>query len=348
MKYLKMVVVVFVALLTQNLYAQQLGKFEPKVNKYGLGKLKGASKKVFIAKFNINYEVYKSSQDFQAGGSTWGGGIRGSAKASLAVGLKGIQESDLIEKTDLLYNEFVASLEAEGLQVVTAEEAGKVGAYEDWEMLKGGTVNKSQYPGVLTIRPNDYGYFVKRVSKKGKEKTGFVNNYAALSKDLGDAIIIDVDLSVMFSEAGKEYLKLGNSAKTKIKTNLRIVDNYVITAPKKSIIAGSNSAVNVMSKVAFYYGKVGLGSTTVYEGILKSPFEIDGLIPEEKIVAIAMTNTDMTGTNFGLVHVYSADASEDTKMKMFEVDSKAYSEGTYKAASHFIANQTKGFLEILK
>ena len=87
----------------------------------------------------------------------------------------------------------------------------------------------------------------------------------------------------MFSEAGKEYFKFGNSAKTKVKTNLRVVDNYVITAPKKSIIAGSNSVQNVMSKVAFYYGKVGLGSATAYEGFLKSSFEIDGLIPEEKI-----------------------------------------------------------------
>ena len=151
MKFINLLLSTLIILFVQNIDAQTLDSFEPKINKYGLGKLKKASNKVFIAKFNINYEMYKSSQDFQAGGSTWGGGVRGSAKASLAVGLKGIQEADLIEKTDLLYKEFVALLEAEGLDVITASEAEKVPAYEGWEQLQGGTVNKSQYPGVLTI-----------------------------------------------------------------------------------------------------------------------------------------------------------------------------------------------------
>ena len=68
----------------------------------------------------------------------------------------------------------------------------------------------------------------------------------------------------------------------------------------------------------------------------------------EKIVALAITKSDTQGVDFGLVRVYSADASEDTEIKMFEVDSKMYSKGTYLATSKFIQNHTLGFFDNLK
>jgi len=343
------IIILFLSLCsTTGLYAQQLGSFEPKSNKHGLGKLKKVKKKIYIAKFNVNYEVFKSSKDYSAGGSTFGGGVRGSAEASAAVGLKGISESDLQEKTDQLYQEYIAMLKNAGFEIISADEAGKTEAYENWDRLSGGSVNKSQLPGVLTVRPSGYDYFVKRVSKKGKEKTGLIANYPALSKDMNNAIIGEVDLTVMFSENGKQYFKAGGFAKVKIKTNLRVIDNYTITAPKKSIMKGGGiETINVTSRVAFYSGKIGLASLSGYDGILKKPLEIENVIPEEKIVAMSVAKSDAMGTDWGVIRVYSAEASETSKMQLFDIDSKLYSESAYQAVKKIVDTHTKGFLESL-
>jgi len=284
----RIILVLIISFFGQTLVAQQFGQFESKINKAGLGKLKNSKKSVYIAKFNINYEVYKSSSDFSHGGATFGGGVRGDASAKAAVGLQGIQEDDIQANTDLLYKEYIDELQAAGLDIITAGEAGNTAAYEGWELKQGGTINKSQYPGVLTARPTGFEYFVKRVTKKGKEKTGFVQNYGALSKELGNAIIAEIDLIVMFSENGKQYFNIGGVAKTKIKTNLRLVDSYTITAPKKTIMKGGGVSTQlVQSKVGFYSGKVGMASTTTFIGTLKKPYEINDVIPEEKIKAVS-------------------------------------------------------------
>jgi len=53
-----------ILLFSLGLVAQTLGEFKPSDTSYGLGKLKKAPKIVYIAKFDINYEVYKTAQDF--------------------------------------------------------------------------------------------------------------------------------------------------------------------------------------------------------------------------------------------------------------------------------------------
>ena len=45
-------------------YAQTLGEFKPKDQAYGLNKLKGKTKKVYIASFSVNYQIYNEMQDF--------------------------------------------------------------------------------------------------------------------------------------------------------------------------------------------------------------------------------------------------------------------------------------------
>ncbi|MEM9819626.1 MAG: hypothetical protein AAF985_01085 [Bacteroidota bacterium] len=347
MKYLIMSLLLVLCCMTVA-PAQQLGKFEPKVKKYGLGKLKKAKDKVYIARFNINFEVHKASQEFKQGSKMFGGGVRGDAEAKAAVALKGINEADLQAKTDQLYEEFIAELKAAGLQIIGADEAAQTKTYSKWERKSGGQINKSQYPGVLTVRPTGYDYFVKRVNKKGKEKTGFVKNYPALSKQLGDAIIADVDLTIMFSEDGKKYFKAGGFAKVKIKTNLRLIDNYTITAPKKGIFKGAVQTVPVRSNVAFYFGKVGMGSTTAYEGILKKPLNIENIIANEKIVASAVAKSDTWGTDYGVIRVYRAENVESVQYKLIDVDSEIYSQGAYTACKTMLDTHTKGFLEKLK
>ncbi len=136
--------------------AQTLGEFNPNTKKYGMGKLKKNHTRVYIAKFNINYELFKSSKTYKAGGQMMGGGVRGDAEAEVAVGLQGIEEADLIATSTQLYQGFVAQLEAAGYSIVSAKEAAKTKAYESWMLKSGGQVNRSQYPGVATVSPEGY------------------------------------------------------------------------------------------------------------------------------------------------------------------------------------------------
>ncbi len=342
----KQLLLVAVLLFTSwGIKAQTLGEFKPTDSSNGLGKLKKAPKKVYIAKFDVNYEVYKTSQDFKQGGSMLGGGVKGNATAKAAVGLSGIQNEDLLRITDELYTDFTGMLEAKGITIISAEEAGKVKAYEDWELIKGGEINKSQLPGILTVSPTNYGFYVKKVNKKGAHKTGFINNYPALSKDLGDVIIAEISLTVMFTKEGNNILP-SNQAKVKIMTDFRLVDNYVVTSiNEKSAFKGANTSDNVQSGVAFYHGKVGLGSTTVYSGLLKKPLPIEGVIKDDKIVSITKQASSTTATSFGAMSMYSAENREGVETSVIEVDSKQYSNGALLACKQMLDYHTKNFLE---
>ncbi|MEQ8301840.1 MAG: hypothetical protein RIB47_00520 [Cyclobacteriaceae bacterium] len=327
------------------LVAQTLGEFKPSDSSNGLGKLKKAEKKVYIARFDVNYEVFKTAQDFKQGGSMLGGGAKGSATSKVAVGLSGIQNQDLIEITDELYSDFTSMLKEKGITMIGAEEAGQTKAYEDWELIKGGQINKSQLPGILTVSPTGYSFYVQKVDKKGKQKTGLINNYPALSKDLGDAIIAEISLTVMFTDEGSNIMP-SNQAKVKIKTDFRLVDEYVVSAIKENaMLKGAETFDNIHSGVAFFHGKVGLGSTTVYNGLLKKPLQIEGVIKDDKIVAVTKQASSTTATSIGVMSFYSAENREGSETSAIEVDSKQYSSGALMACKKMVEFHTKAFLE---
>ena len=334
-----------ILLFSLGLAAQTLGEFKPSDNSFGLGKLKKAPKRIYISKFDVNYEVYKTAQDFKQGGSMLGGGVRGDATSKLAVGLLGVQHEDLIRVTDELYSDFKGMLESKGITIISAEQAGSAKAYEDWELIKGGEINKSQLPGILTVSPTGYSYYVKRVNKKGEQKTGLINNYAALSRDLDDAIIADVSLTVMFTRDGNNVIDL-NQAKVKVNTDFRLIDTYTVTAIKeKAIMKGANSYDVVQSSVAFYHGKVGLGSTTTYSGSMKKPLQIEGVIKEDKIVSVTKQASSTTAVSNGVMSFYTADNREGSETSAIEVDSKLYASGALMACKQMIEYHTKNFLE---
>ncbi len=182
--------------------AQTLSEFKPADASYGESKAKKA-KRIFISSFFVNYQIYNEKQKTKAGGSTFGGGMRGDAKAEASVGLDGLSEADVQSITDKLYQDFLSKIKNLGYTLITVDEAAKTKTYEDYELLKGGKVNLSQLPGCMATAPNGYDFFVKKVTKSGKTKSGgFMGNaqflYPALSSQLDDAIIASVDLTVLF------------------------------------------------------------------------------------------------------------------------------------------------------
>lgn len=348
-KLLMMLVFAF-SLKTQ---AQTLGEFKPKDVKYGLGKAKDATK-IYISNFTVNYQIYNEKQKFKQGGSMFGGGYRGDAKAEASIGLTGISEADVQQITDKLYQDFITQIKAKNLQIITAEEAGKTDTYSDYVKVQGGKVNLAQLPGTMTSSPTGYEWYVKKVKSDGKTKSGgFLGQvsflYPKLSKDLDNAIIADVNIYVLFVEDKNAFQ--GNGANVKIKTNLRIADaEAIVMSDNDSFIRlkGQNSVSAINSTVNFAHGKMGAGATTSYSGQLAKPIEIKGVVEDTKVSSFARGGADAIGMSNIYITYFSAEDRSASNSKIISVDNKKYVDGVYAAAKEFLDYHTAAFLNNLK
>jgi hypothetical protein len=337
----------FFLLASSSMMAQTLSEFKPKDDAYGINKARNA-KRIYIAGFEVNYQIYNEKQDYKQGGSMMGGGMRGDAMAEVSVGLEGLDEKTVQEITDKLYKEYMAKIQAKGLTVITADEAGKIDTYSDYERIQGGKVSLAQIPGVMTSTPTGFEYFVKGTKKDGKEKTGgFLGNQAMmfpkLSKELDDAIIGNVDITVLFIQDGNGFT--GSGAKVKVKTSLRVIatEGLTMASDAKIKMKGQNTVTTVTSTVGFYHGKMGAGATTAYVGSLGKPLFISGVLDEQKIVS-ASTGGMTAGTTTMYGTFYSARNGNNKNAKVVQVDAAKYSEGVYAATSKFLAHHTDAFL----
>ena len=333
--------------------AQTLGEFKPKETKFGLGKAKDATK-IYISNFAINYQIYNEKQKFKQGGRMLGGGYRGDAKAEASVGLTGLSENDVQQITDKLYNDFLSQIKAKGLQIVSADEAGKTEVYEEYVKMQGGKVSLAQFPGTMTTAPTGYEWFVKKLKQDGKTKSGgFLGNasflYPKLSKALGDAVIADVNIYVMFVEDKTAFQ--GGGASIKIKTNLRIADTEAIVMSDNDSfvrLKGQNSVTAINSTVNFAYGKMGLGATTSYSGQLSKPLEINDVIEDTKVTSFARGGADFVGTSNLYVTYFTPEDRTSETAKIIKVDNKKYIEGVYAGAKKFLDFHAEAFFSALK
>lgn len=352
---MKSTVALFVTLflLSSGVYAQTLGEFKPKDQAFGMGKLKKVDKKIYIAGFEVNYQIYNEKENFKQGGYVMGGGQRGDALTSISVGLDGLDEQTVQSITDKLYTDYITQLKESGFTIINADEAGKTETYSDFVRVQGGRISLAQIPGTLNSTPTGYEYYVKKVGKDGKEKTGgFLGNQAMmfpkLSKDLDDAIIGNVDITVLFVQ-DKEAFQ-GQGAKLKVKTDLRIVstEGIVMTKDAKVKLKGQNTVTMVSSTVAFYHGKMGAGATTTYSGTLAKPLGIDGVVDETTLKSYAAGSTDMLGTKTMYATFYSVRDGNTSNSKVLTVDPVKYKEGVYAGASKFLNHHLTEFLKTFK
>lgn len=350
----KIVLLVSVFLITMVVESQNISKVKLSDKAYGMSKLKKSPKRVFINSFNINYEVYKEAIDVKTGYS----GRSGDATARAAVGLSGVLKEDVQAKTDLLYREFVADFKAKGFEIIEVEEASKIESFEGWQTSTGPFVIKSGIPGVLTSVPNGYSFLFKKKSKSGKVKKGAFGGSLKLpyiSKQLGDALVVDVNLYFMYSEEANPAFKLPSSiskmAKVKILTNLRLIDQYAVVAPKakKKIgvfgsigVKGATTIDYIRSSVNMTYSKIkiGAGAMANYAGGLKDAIEVEGVMKKEKIKAYQKQQT-FTPTSFNSYGGLNLQDQFSKNSTWITVDSKKYSEGLYNACSTFLKEHTK-------
>ena len=291
------------------------------ISAIGQKKFKNAAKKVYIAGFRVNYQLLFSQTETAAGGRELGGGYRGEAKAGLTLGVKGLETSDLMELTNDVYKNYIDELKKAGYELIAAEAASKTPEYEGYEMKSGGTINEAQFPGLLSVVPDNYNYMIKKTTSKGKEKNRF-NGYK-LSAQLGGALIANLNINVLFTEdaesgASKALSKtVGGVAKIVVRPNLRIASG----------LATYNQ---------FYFAEKPIKPLAYTKMEIKDDIEIPGVFEDKKYKAAESAQTDLWGSSYGTMRVFNASDSYISKTIPIECDPQLYKEGVKQAAKKYV------------
>ncbi len=323
--------------------AQTVGTVEFKDAGYGQKKFKKAAKRVYIAQFRVVYQLMIDWSETAKGGRTLGGGVRGNATSRLAIAVQGVEEDDLQEMTDKLYNDYVAKLQAGGYEVITADEAGKIDFYSEFERKSGGKLSQAQFPGYIMSVPAGYEYFVKRTDKKGRERKTFLDDSPKISVGLDGAVVAKVNYVVQFvkeaESAGSKMLgkTLGGIAKVVAETDYRL--------DKNGVAGGTTFNVDVASTSASYcYAtrKIAADAQATYR--LKKTVPIDGVFEKKKYKAVETAQSDIWGTDYGAIRVFSADNTFYENLQAIPVEKEKFKNGFLDAATKFMDATVKDFL----
>ncbi|MDW3192038.1 MAG: hypothetical protein R8G66_06730 [Cytophagales bacterium] len=172
-----------------------------------------APKKVFIKNFKIYYQMIAEAEKTSHGGRQFGGGsYTGDATARLAVGVEGVASADLQQLTNEIYSDYLNKLKARGLEVYNSKDYPNMEFFVEDQLLEGPRINQEQIKGSLMVVPEDFSYYVKKLTKKGKEKGSFMSNVGGplaqfnsaiyhtglpnVSKELDDVIVVDISINV--------------------------------------------------------------------------------------------------------------------------------------------------------
>lgn len=340
-----------ILLLVQNISAQELGEFKPKDDTFGLGKLKSKPKKIYISNFSINYQLFNEKEKTKKGGALFRDkGVRGDAKAELMVGLGSLSENDFQVITNTLYQDFVSQLKSKGFEIIAADVAGKTDTYKGWIKESGPKVEVSEMPGMITAYPENYTFYYEEKTKAGKF---FGDKFAAmdktpqtLSKEMDDAIVVDVDLYVFFMK--DLYAFQGNAANIKIKTQLSLVANEAVSTKsddKSLVFRKKVEYATGINSIQFVCGKYPIGGSaeSVYTGTLKKDLTINNVIEEKRMQSYAQGEVDFVGTDTYYGKLYSADGKSSSKTTIIPVDIKKYNEGVVKAGKEFLKYHLDAF-----
>jgi len=329
------------------LQAQTLGEFKPKDDGYKANKVSEGPKKLYIASFNINFEIYKEAVDKKEAGG-FGRTVKNAAKAKAAVGLSTLDKEAIQATADQLYKEFVADFKSKGYEIMSADDAGKSEVYKNWEKASGPAIAETDMTGIISVVPSGYTYYYKDRNAFSSKLAGFDKTAQNLSKDLDDALVADVSLLYVFSAVGNDW-NVGNQAKVKLFINNRLANSYTVSdensnAGITSLFDKSKQAVGLSSYVNFTRGKLKIGGSpeAQYLGSMKSDLEIEGVLEKEKVTAYS-TQTQATATLLNpIVYIRGDNYSETTKW--LEPDGKKYAEGMYLAGKKFLEYHTSNVL----
>lgn len=306
---------------------------------YGEKKFKKAPKKVYIANFQVYFHVVASATAKSTGGTTIGGGmIKGNTKTTMTVAVEGVDIPDFQKITDETYDRFVADLKAKGFEIMNTEEAAGIPFYEGWEMKDGGSVNYANVPGYVSVRPTGTKYLVKDESRKGREKSTFIDRTPRISKELEDAIVIEANFAFPFIEMQTNSSNMAGFSSVKAKTDFQM-----------GSAVGSDGFTNLLelTQVKFTSGS-GPGATAnaYLVSYLKKPVEISGVFKDEKFKEFSAAKVknlyNATPNYFGIVF---ADNRIDDVTNMAVCEQDKYVSATTKAINDYVDMALSSFYE---
>lgn len=226
MKHTALLLIAFVGLLTLEASAQLVPEKHYRVQKFNKGKQgRKSPKRVYIQSFRILFEVFEESTARTSGSKSSVGGattVTSGTSTRMGVQIKGVDISDFQKIVDDAYARFVKDLTDQGFEIIAPDEAGATDFLSGYIRKKGGEASLSQFDGHVMVTPTGYEYFVKRETKKGKEKGTFTDKTGKLSKELGDAFVADVNFVFPFVDLNKTESELLNVSAVKGKINYRL------------------------------------------------------------------------------------------------------------------------------
>jgi len=345
---MKKVFLVITLIFITNSFAQQVDEIKVKHEQFGLKKsAKKMPKKIFIQHFFVNYQMLFDQIEIAKGGREIGGGHRGDAKAQLVLGVQGVSEEDLQEVTDKLYKEYTNRLKAKGFEILTAQEASKSERFAGWELVKGGTPSKAQFPGYVSTAPNGFDFLVRKTTKKGKRKSkkNIFDNGAGVSKDLG-VTVARVHINVPFmkdgeSQGSKALTKsFGGVAKVVGKPEFGILKQTTIMT--KAFIGEKANFITTESNFVY---KKSLKYQASIKTIPKKKILIKDVFEKKKYKAVKSASQDLWGTGYGAVRVFNASDVVKKKMQAIPVDADKYKNGVLTAGKGFLNESLNEFLK---
>ena len=298
-------------------------------------------------------EVYREDVDYE-GEREFRGQGRAEAIARAALGLIGFDSELLQQKTDQLYNEFLNDLKANGFEILSRDVAKDTDYHRNSVPFNGPMVRESANPGLLEIIPTEFSGFTSQKNAEGKKsnKSGLfpglksaenlVKNTNMLSKQLDDAIVIDVNLALTWSEAGGSWLQGLGAANAQIKTNLALGEKGVAAPNENGKSKGKEDYFILPNDFVVAQGS-GLKKVT-WKGYLKKPIYISGVINDTKI---QVNNKGEVAQSFdvGNVKITKWTSSISENAKFVEVDGEKLASALYLSGKAFISDQLNYLFE---
>lgn len=305
---------------------QKVGKIDWKADGFTQKKFNNSEKKIFIQHFIVNYQTVMVSYAKARGGNSYSGAVAG-----LALGLDEVTDEQLQNMTNQYYNDFVAKLESSGFKIMTVDEVQQVAHFSDWGRIEGG--EPAQHPkatGYLTTIPAG---FTQLDGGAGAFNLGGHPE----SKQLGGAIVVRVYLTVPFAESQSINGGLvGGVAKITAKADLRV-------SPSESIPQQGDfkKPINLTSSITFGYKK-SLKWQALFDSKLKSDFEIEGVLDENK----KYKSTSVGTSGSGFTAKYNDSYSENAIL--IDCDAQKYEAGVNEAVSTYLTNTLDTFIGYYK
>lgn len=312
-----------------SLTAQTISEIKLTKDVSGKSKLKKAPKKAYIAEFRVIYQLMYVAEEVKKG-QVYDDFVLGESRASIALGLHGISERDLIDNTNYIYQEFVIKLKDEGYEVLTASDLSSIKEFNGWEKKQGGKLINAQYKGFAMYSPEGFEYYVKGTKSDGREKSTFTDNSAKISHQAGNVMVIKVNLVIPMAEDAESYasraLDLGGA---------KVVATPKLTLSNR-LIQGKGLSNSVSTGMSFVNSEaMGLPTSMgIYN--LKDEVEISGVVESKKYKVEANRDYDVWGDNAGPWRVFEFEDRLMKKVIPVNVDAKTYNNGVRMACSAFM------------